>query len=214
MKSFREYLVEASTIDPSKVVIDTNQVVIDPQPASPPQQTPATQSSAPMTTAWPKNAEEVKAFQRANKEVNTGKPLAVDGLIGRETMMALAKAGIQPPAGQTVNLAGYKKQAQPARAQTGGGATRTPASDPNTYINAQGQEVPTNFDTSGHVTGMPPPLKPRTQGGATTTPAPQTRKSQIKQMADLTKLEPNPYNYFKENQELSDIVKLANLDKK
>jgi len=70
-------------------------------------------TSAKPTTAtppgkWPTTRDEIIAFQKVNKD-QFGKPLATDGLIGAQTMQALARAGIQPPAG--FQMAGNKPAA-------------------------------------------------------------------------------------------------------
>ena len=68
-------------------------------------------SAKPTTTPpgkWPTTRAEIIAFQNVNKD-QFGKPLATDGLIGAQTMQALARAGIQPPAG--FQMAGNKPAA-------------------------------------------------------------------------------------------------------
>lgn len=67
-------------------------------------QTPATSAAKPTapTNKWPTTPQEITAFQKANG-------LKADGLIGPNTMQALAKQGIQPPAG--FQMAGPKKAA-------------------------------------------------------------------------------------------------------
>ena len=62
---------------------------------------------------WPTTKDEIIAFQKANTD-SKGQPLKPDGLIGSDTMMALAKQGIQPPAG--FKMAGYKTASKPAQA--------------------------------------------------------------------------------------------------
>lgn len=97
--------------------------------AAPPAGTPAAEKK------WPVTPDEIKAFQKTNKEVNSGKPLAVDGLIGRETMMALVKQGYNVPIG--FQMSGYKnpqakkKTAPRAQATTAPtqGASVTPPQD-------------------------------------------------------------------------------------
>lgn len=59
---------------------------------------PYTPPAAPPAGKWPTTHDEIVAFQAANKD-QFGKPLATDGKIGAQTMQALARAGIQPPAG-------------------------------------------------------------------------------------------------------------------
>lgn len=66
--------------------------------------------------AFPKTPDEIKAFQKAHG-------LKDDGLIGPNTLTALAKAGIQPPAG--FKMAGAKQPAPaPHPAQQGGTAAK------------------------------------------------------------------------------------------
>lgn len=67
-------------------------------------QTPATSAAKPTapTNKWPTTPQEITAFQKANG-------LKADGLIGPNTMQALAKQGIQPPAG--FQMSGPKKAA-------------------------------------------------------------------------------------------------------
>ena len=67
-------------------------------------QTPATGTAS--QSAWPTTPAAIKAFQQSNG-------LTADGLIGPKTMQALAKQGIQPPAG--FQMAGAKKPAAPAK---------------------------------------------------------------------------------------------------
>ena len=55
-------------------------------------QTPSTGVAAQPASKWPTTPQEITAFQKANG-------LKADGLIGPNTMQALAKQGIQPPAG-------------------------------------------------------------------------------------------------------------------
>ena len=70
-------------------------------------QPPTTGTAAkPATNKWPTTPQEISAFQQANG-------LKADGLIGPKTMQALAKQGIQPPAG--FQMAGAKKPAAPAK---------------------------------------------------------------------------------------------------
>lgn len=70
-------------------------------------QTPTSGTAAqPATNKWPTTPQEISAFQQANG-------LKADGLIGPKTMQALAKHGIQPPAG--FQMAGAKKPAAPAK---------------------------------------------------------------------------------------------------
>ena len=73
---------------------------------------------------WPTTDAEIKAFQQANKD-QFGKPLAVDGKIGAQTMQALAKAGIQPPAG--FQMAGNKPPAAQGQHVTHQGGAVKPA---------------------------------------------------------------------------------------
>jgi hypothetical protein len=68
--------------------------------------TPAT----PAGTKFPSTPAEIKAFQQAHG-------LKVDGLIGPNTLTALAKAGIQPPAG--FKMAGAKPKVTPHPIQQG-----------------------------------------------------------------------------------------------
>ena len=65
-------------------------------------QTPSTGVAAQPASKWPTTPQEITAFQKANG-------LKADGLIGPNTMQALAKQGIQPPAG--FQMAGPKKAA-------------------------------------------------------------------------------------------------------
>ena len=68
---------------------------------------------APAGTKFPSTPAEIKAFQQAHG-------LKVDGLIGPNTLTALAKAGIQPPAG--FKMAGAKQHPAPHPAQQGAAA--------------------------------------------------------------------------------------------
>lgn len=65
-----------------------------------------TSTAAKPTNKWPTTPQEITAFQKANG-------LKADGLIGPNTMQALAKQGLQPPAG--FQMAGAKKPAAPAK---------------------------------------------------------------------------------------------------
>jgi hypothetical protein len=51
-------------------------------------------------TKWPTTSDEIKSFQKTHKDEN-GKPLEVDGMIGRHTLAALKAAGATPPKGFT-----------------------------------------------------------------------------------------------------------------
>jgi hypothetical protein len=68
---------------------------------------------APAGTKFPTTPAEIKAFQKAHG-------LKDDGLIGPNTLTALAKAGIQPPAG--FKMAGAKQHPAPHPAQQGAAA--------------------------------------------------------------------------------------------
>jgi hypothetical protein len=50
------------------------------------------------TATWPTSNADIRAFQSTHKDEN-GKPLEVDGMIGRHTMAALKAAGANPPPG-------------------------------------------------------------------------------------------------------------------
>jgi hypothetical protein len=73
---------------------------------------------APAGTKFPTTPAEIQAFQKAHG-------LKVDGLIGPNTLTALAKAGIQPPAG--FKMAGAKQHPAPAPHPAQQGAAAKPA---------------------------------------------------------------------------------------
>ena len=76
---------------------------------------------------WPTTPDEIKAFQKANKDKD-GKPLVADGLIGAKTYQAMIKAGMKPPANFAV--ASYKPT-QPKQAATPAPAAQSaPAAEP------------------------------------------------------------------------------------
>ena len=68
------------------------------------------------STKWPTTPEDIKAFQKNNKDKD-GKPLVVDGIIGSLTYQALIKSGAKPPAGFTVTP--YKTNADKPKPDQG-----------------------------------------------------------------------------------------------
>ncbi len=82
-------------------------------------------AKAPAAAAgkWPTTPEEIKAFQKANKDKD-GQPLVPDGLIGARTYQALVKAGYKAPSNFAVTA--YKPTQAPAKAQAAA-PTATPA---------------------------------------------------------------------------------------
>lgn len=74
-----------------------------------PTNTPVSQSAKPTSAIkWPSTPEEIITFQKTHKQLD-GSPLKPDGLIGPQTLQALAAAGIQPPPG--FKMVGTKKPA-------------------------------------------------------------------------------------------------------
>ena len=92
---------------------------------------------------WPTTPQEISAFQQAHG-------LKADGLIGPNTMQALAKQGIQPPAG--FQMAAAKKPAAPATgAATGaaaGGGQAAPAAGGGGQAAPAAAPQPSNAATS------------------------------------------------------------------
>jgi hypothetical protein len=66
---------------------------------------------------WPTTPEEIKAFQKVNKDPRTGGTLEVDGMIGSHTYQALIQLGYKPPPGFTVTA--YKANQPPAGKKPG-----------------------------------------------------------------------------------------------
>ena len=94
--------------------------------------------------AFPKTPDEIKAFQKAHG-------LKDDGLIGPNTLTALAKAGIQPPAG--FKMAGAKQPAPaPHPTQQQGGTAAKPVAGSKPVAGAApvaGQVMPNGTVSSG-----------------------------------------------------------------
>jgi hypothetical protein len=80
---------------------------------------PSTPSTTPITPIgqgglnkkWPTTPEEIKTFQKVNKDPRTGGNLEVDGMIGSHTYQALIQLGYKPPPGFTVTA--YKINQKP-----------------------------------------------------------------------------------------------------
>jgi hypothetical protein len=86
------------------------------------QTTPATGPITPIGQGgqdkkWPATPEEIKAFQKVNKDPRTGGTLEVDGIIGSHTYQALIQLGYKPPPGFTVTA--YKANQPPAGKKPG-----------------------------------------------------------------------------------------------
>lgn len=213
MKSFRDYLVEADEIDPTRVQIDPAQVQIDPTPAQPAQAT----SASSMT--WPIPDAELKKFQRDHN-------LVPDGLIGKRTLAALKAAGVPVPQG-FVPVPDKKRAPTPqadVAQQTGvtARASVNPATSQTTYTNApQGQALP-----QANVAGGAPGVNPDVLNKA----AELTKKGDLQRAKIYTDLANRqaqaagqPSTDWKgratraaamyEDTELSRLVTLANLNK-
>jgi len=150
--------------------------------------------------SWPTTAAEIKAFQKANG-------LKVDGVIGKNTMAALQKAGVTPPEGFKPVATKTSKASTKAGEKTAADPTKDPYDpnkDPNVQMTPQSaiQTAQSDADKKAAIGGNQPPqaaastpapvntAAPATQGGyaqSATTPW-GGKVDQNKAMADFQKL--------------------------